>query len=1699
TQQAKLTASDGYSSDLFGYSVSIDGDTVIVGAHQNDDNGSNSGSAYIFQRNGTIWTQQAKLTASDGYSSDLFGSSVSIDGDTVIVGAHQNDDNGSNSGSAYIFQRNGTIWTQQAKLTASDGYSSDLFGSSVSIDGDTVIAGAYGDDDNGSESGSAYIYEKTGGSWTNATETVKLVSRDGAIGDRFGYSVGISNGLSVIGAYYDDDQGTDSGSAYVFGSVDPLHIEAAVLPKDFISSGDEGGPFAPSTKTYILTNNDVDTLNWTASVYQSWLDIAPAAGTLAAGASVTLEVTLNAGVNSLAPGNYNDSIVFSNTTSGQAQSRLVRLDVLVVPGEIEVVDSIPEPNMPFGDVIIGLTATETITIKNVDPDHALVISQIGNFVDFEGFFEEFTSTTLDPSKWTVSSGVPQIDSIGINEPSEPYSLRLNGTPGGTESIESVPMDFSGASDLVLVYWYEQTGGGESPDSGEDLVIECWNGSSWIELDRQLGSGPDMSNYVQRIIPLPAAAMHLEFKLKIEKSSGSSCNCDDWFVDDVSIVHIDQIGSVVDVGATPTSPVIELDQPFKLENIPPMPLSLPPLGEITFDVLFEPLDKEDYEYELTIISDDRDEPEINLTLSGSGIDDYLEVSPEDAVSFTGHPGGPFMPSSQSYQLTNTGPIDVDWGADPNMPWISVTPASGRLKVGESTTVTIEWTPAARQLPPGGHRDILNITNLTTTLNYERTVIVDVYTEAKVMTSPLFFDVSTPYATLLPEVLTIGNTGDAALEYSVRAILDDYTPFSEQGSQGEQMQTMSPEYSVHEEMDLTVVNGTSPFVEREVLVRFAQVASMDAVDSTWLDNILAQMGGAEIKRHYSLVPGLKLVTLPDEITVEQALVDYSTLDGVQYVQPNYEVNTNQTIPNDSYFADLWGMHNTGQAGGMVNADINAPEAWDISTGSEDVIVAVIDTGIDYGHPDLIDNTWINYPEYNGTAGVDDDGNGYIDDIYGYDFAYKDSDPYDGHYHGTHCAGTIGAAGDNAQGVAGVCWKVKLMAVKFLNDSGSGYDSDAIDSIEYAVSMGARIMSCSWGGGSYNQGLKDAIDAAGAAGVILVAAAGNDNSNNNIYPHYPSSYDCTNIIAVMSTDRYDSRSSFSCYGSTSVDVGAPGSDIYSCSPGNSYRYLNGTSMATPHVSGACALMLSRNSALSVPEIKDILFNTVDQTLPGQCVSEGRMNVYEALLEVPVQSGGVGGTWIQFSSSSGIIAPDDANDIELTFDAGRNPGIYTGRILLTSNDPYSPEITMPVTFTVEAVDYCTQIFDPNGNDLSYQSFVFKKGSFGNYYTACRIPVTDFPVDPNGGVTINLQDDDYVRVDLISKLFNFYGNDYDHFYVGSNGYLTFGSGDFFHVESLDYHFTLPRISALFDDLDPTAGGQVSYKQLDDRIAVTYQDISEFGMPGLNSFQIEMLIDGTIRITCLEISAEDGLIGLSEGDGLSPLFFESDFSQYEACDFKSDLNHDLRSNLSDFSIFSGFWLMEEYPIATIRDEFNAVSYDGNDGMQNWSTDWQETGEPDGPTAGVVMVLEDGSLRVGDLSKKKLPAIALARQVNISSATTALLTFDYTIQSDSNKGEILVQASNDGGVYWDTLDTFTPSAGSGSAQYDFTSYISDYAGIRFRIEEDQRFEMYMYIDNVQLEFDSFDAPWYSWSNGSDIDQNFIVDFNDLMIFIDHWLE
>ena len=364
------------------------------------------------------------------------------------------------------------------------------------------------------------------------------------------------------------------------------------------------------------------------------------------------------------------------------------------------------------------------------------------------------------------------------------------------------------------------------------------------------------------------------------------------------------------------------------------------------------------------------------------------------------------------------------------------------------------------------------------------------------------------------------------------------------------------------------------------------------------------GLQLIRNYHLVPNLYEAKIQGA-TLLGTLEKLEPSLRVAMVQPNAKIQA-AGIPNDPSFSKLYGLNNTGQTGGKFDADIDATEAWDTQTGTGRTIVAILDTGVDYNHPDLRDNIWTNTGEVAGN-GIDDDHNGFIDDVHGYNFVTLTGDPMDDNGHGTHVAGTIGAVGDNGIGVAGVNWHTRLMALKFLDSTGSGYLADAIAALDYAVQMGARISNNSWGGGGYEATLGQALARATVGGHIFVAAAGNSSSNNDVTAAYPANYNSPNVVSVAAVDQNGVLASFSNYGPTSVDIAAPGVNIYSTLPGGTYGSYSGTSMATPHVTGALSLYLDAHPGASATEALSALYQSADSltSLQNRVAGGRRLNV--------------------------------------------------------------------------------------------------------------------------------------------------------------------------------------------------------------------------------------------------------------------------------------------------------------------------------------------------------------------------------------------------------------------------------------------------------------------------------------------------------------
>jgi subtilisin family serine protease len=624
-------------------------------------------------------------------------------------------------------------------------------------------------------------------------------------------------------------------------------------------------------------------------------------------------------------------------------------------------------------------------------------------------------------------------------------------------------------------------------------------------------------------------------------------------------------------------------------------------------------------------------------------------------------------------------------------------------------------------------------------------------------------------------------------------------------------------------------SAEIVPGEVIVRFA-----DGVSEVEQDRVWARVGGKVLKKLGKSKLELGKV---DPAVVRKVLALLEDDRRVLYAEPNYVVKAD-VLATDPSFGQLWGLHNTGQTvnggAGSADADIDASEAWDLQRGSASTVVAIIDTGVDFGHPDLAGAQWVNPGEDCvgcRTDGLDNDGNGYVDDWRGWDFVNNDNNPTDDHGHGTHVAGTIGATADNGVGVAGVS-KVSMVGLKFLSASGSGSTADAVLAVNYANAAGIKITNNSWGGGGYSQALYDAINEADARGAVFVAAAGNDSTNNDTTPHYPSNYELPNVISVAATTSRDALASFSNFGQ-SVHLAAPGQTIYSTVLNNGYDYYSGTSMATPHVAGALALAKAADPAASGVQLKAALLGTGDgiSALAGKTASGARLNVNNAIrcaspqlwLDVPHANFTVAVgqplaiTALVGCGTANVTATVNGSPVTLT---ARGDGLWSGG--------YTPTAAGSLTVSATAGAQ-TRTVSGNAVDDYWQSNV----------AMAWIDATA------GGTRLTMGDDTSATVAL-PFTFSFYKQAFTSLKISSNGYVVFGSS----AATEYWNDVIPSTVApngfaapLWDDLNAAAtGAAVWYRTVGTsptrKFVVSWINVPHYGGANGVTFQI-VLEEGT--------------------------------------------------------------------------------------------------------------------------------------------------------------------------------------------------------------------------------------------------------------------
>jgi serine protease len=644
------------------------------------------------------------------------------------------------------------------------------------------------------------------------------------------------------------------------------------------------------------------------------------------------------------------------------------------------------------------------------------------------------------------------------------------------------------------------------------------------------------------------------------------------------------------------------------------------------------------------------------------------------------------------------------------------------------------------------------------------------------------------------------------------------------------------------DLDVVETKAlPYEPGQILVRFKRDAGISAQTS-----LHAELG-TSVVHVYNFVPNLQVVELPKDLSVEEALARFQKDPSVLYAEANLIYNTTATTPNDTRFGELFGLHNTGQSSGLADADIDAVEAWDITQGSDDVIIAVLDTGIDYNHPDLTANTFVNPGEFGGTAGVDDDGNGFIDDLHGINTLNGSGDPFpgDGEAHGTHVGGTIAAAGNNGQGVVGVNWRAKLIACKAFSPSGATL-VDIIECLDYFLEMKTRATNPvniiasnnSWGGGGFSQALLDAIEAHNSAGILFIAAAGNSNVNTDVTAHFPSSYESTNIISVLASNRLDQRASFSNFGARTVDVGAPGQDILSTVIGGNFAVFSGTSMATPHVAGLVGLLKAADPARTPQQIKNLILTGGDVTpaTDTEVLTGRRINAFGSLT-------------CTNRVLNNRFAPAGNNVV-----VALGTPVPVGVLSINCDRPNSTGLSVRVAETGQTIP----LVDPSGSgqftgqftpsDLGTSTLQFlNSGTPFDTVTVSAIASYDppqlIPAECRAitGTGLNLGDDASASV-VTPFPVRFAGATpgFNNVFVGSNGVLSFTTPGItaFSNQALPSTARDTIVAPFWDDMNPGPSGngdvfhEVTGTAPNREFVIEYRDISHFSNVRSATFQV---------------------------------------------------------------------------------------------------------------------------------------------------------------------------------------------------------------------------------------------------------------------------
>lgn len=641
----------------------------------------------------------------------------------------------------------------------------------------------------------------------------------------------------------------------------------------------------------------------------------------------------------------------------------------------------------------------------------------------------------------------------------------------------------------------------------------------------------------------------------------------------------------------------------------------------------------------------------------------------------------------------------------------------------------------------------------------------------------------------------------------------------------------------------------FHESRILLKFSPTHAQPHLES------LSTRFGAFDINSYALVPGLVLLSFVDEVDIEAIKEQVLSEPGIVYAEPDFLFSVLDTSPpDDTYFPKQWSLENAGENGGQPDEDINALLTWEMESGHQETVVAIVDTGVEAHHEDLADNLFHNTQEVPNN-GIDDDGNGYIDDVHGINAIANDGAPIDDHGHGTHVAGIIGATGGNGKGISGVAQHVSMLACKFISRAGSGFVSDAIKCLQYLANLKTRpqdpinlvATNNSWGGGQYSQALFDAIDAHRELGILFIAAAGNDRANNDRVPKYPADYDLPNIISVGATNRAGTLAHFTNYGARSVDVAAPGEDILSTYLNNSYRSLSGTSMAAPHVTGLSALIRSIIPSLSFLGTKFLIM------AGGKPLSASADSIISGRIIRGADISGIGALTCAEQSVRKRLAP-----VEISHKMAVGDSLFLSAINIDCNGPAGP-ITLFDDLGIEITLNDDGQNGDNYTDDGVYSTEFKPIKEGNYllrfsasdqvmvrvypdnsYKNYEIKEVPFRYEIVDGIRLGASDESMHHiVSPFPIQFSFYEGGFKDLFISSNGTVSF-TDDLqpgYANQPLPLSKFKTLIAVYWDDLIPRGANSDIYVGLvgtypNRKLIVTWWFMSHFDASGSAYWQV---------------------------------------------------------------------------------------------------------------------------------------------------------------------------------------------------------------------------------------------------------------------------